>query len=247
MKKFSAVALVLVIVLVSGCAGLSGSKESSENFRHIVIWDFKKGLSEDEKVSLFGGMKRELEKLEGVIDGVIQLRVMRDPYNPGLNGEGQIVLDAIYRDQAAYQVYANHPEHLRIAAHVRDNIVENRRGGNYVISSPTKHANHYRHIVIWEFKPGMSEDAKKSQFNRMKKDLEGLVGVIPGLIEMNIVRDHVNTDGNGQVILVALFGTRNDHMVVYTPHPEHQKIAGYVVADIVDNATRRQGNFMEMY
>jgi len=265
MKRFPAFALVLVIVLVIGCAGQPHAadpvKETvqtvssapaapaapTQNFRHIVIWDFKKGLSATEKDTLFTGMKRDLEKLPGVIPGIIELRVMRDPYNPGLNGEGQIVLDAIYESQAAYSVYATHPSHLEIAVHVRDNIVDNRRGGNFLLANPTKHSNKYRHIVIWEYKSGMTDEAKTTQFNRMKKDLEGLVGVIPGLIEMNIVRDHVNLDGNGQVILIAEFGNRDDHMVVYTPHPEHQKIAGYVVADIVDNSTRRQGNFMEQY
>ena len=244
MKKVLAFALVFGVVFAFSCFGQTGSTGSGETFRHIVIWDFKKGLSEAEKDSLFNGMKRDLEKLPGVINGIIELRVMRDPFNPGLNGEGQIVLDGIYESQKAYEGYAAHPAHLEIAVHVRDNIVDNRRGGNFLEAKAPKHTNKYRHIVIWEFKAGLSEAQKNTQFNRMKKDLEGLVGVIPGLLHMNVVRDHVNVSGNGQVVLIALFNGRDDHMA-YNPHPEHQKIAGYVVAEIVDNNTRRQGNFIE--
>lgn len=247
MKKFLFFAITLLLVFLMSCAGQpSSTGESSQNFRHIVVWDFKKGLSEDNKVSLFNGMKTDLEKLTGVIDGIVELRVMRDTFNPGLNGEGQLVLDAIFKSQKDYEAYATHPAHLAIAVHVRDNIVDNRRGGNFFQAAPTKHSNRFRHIVIWEYKAGLDEQAKEFQFNRMKKDLEGLIGVIPGLVEMNVVRDHFNTNGNGQVVLVALFTNRENHLG-YGPHPEHQKIAGYVVADIVDNSTRRQANFQEQH
>jgi len=219
------------------------------NFRHIVIWDFKEGLREEEKASLFLNMKTDLEALTGMIEGIIELRVMRDPFNFGVDnkGEGQIVLDAIFENQAAYNVYAAHQDHLDIAAYVVRNIVENRRGTNFLQPGATKHTDKYRHIVVWGFKDGLNEGEKDFQFNRMKKDLEALVGVIPGLLELNVARDHINPgpNGNGQVALVALFASREAHVDVYTPHPEHQKIAAYVVADIVDNATRRQANFFE--
>ena len=214
------------------------------NFRHIVIWDFKQGLSEEEKDSLFNTMKEDLENLAAVLDGIIELRVMRDGFNPGLNGEGQLVLDAVFESQTAYGIYEVNPEHRRIGEYVREDIVENRRVANFLQPEATLHTDKYRHIVLWEFQDELDDNEKDFQFNRMKNDLEALVGVIPGLLEMNVVRDHVNMGGNMQVVLVALFDGREDHLA-YGPHPAHQQIAAYVVAEIVDNATRRQANFYE--
>jgi len=221
------------------------STKSTLNFRHIVVWDFKGGLSEEEKASFFSSMKEDLENLVYVIPGIIELRVMRDIVNAGLNGEGQIVLDATFESEEAFEVYRVHPAHVAIAIFVVDNVVENRRGINFLESETTGHTNKFRHIVVWEFKDGLNEEEKNSLFNLMKEDLEALVGVIGGLVELNVHRDHYNLGGNGQVVLVALFNSRAD-WVEYVPHPEHQRIAGYVVRDIVIPESRRGGNFYEL-
>ena len=218
-------------------------RETVKNFRHIVIWDFKKGLSDDEKTSFFYTMKLDLENLVHVIPGIIELRVMRDIVNAGLNGEGQIVLDATFESQKAFEVYRDHPAHLEIAAFVVNNIVENRRGVNFLESDTTRHSNKFRHIVVWEFQD-LNKADKDSLFNQMKEDLEALVGVINGLVELKVFRDHYNLSGNGQVALVALFNSRAD-WENYVPHPEHQRIAAYVVRDIVIAESRRGGNFYE--
>jgi len=221
------------------------STGSTKNFRHIVIWDFKQGLSEEEKSSLFNTMKEDLENLVSVIPGIIELRVMRDIVNAGINREGQIVLDATFESQEAFEVYRFHPEHLEIAVFVVNYIVENRRGVNFLESETTGHTNKFRHIVIWEFQDGLDEEDKDRLFNKMKEDLEALVGIIDGLIELNVFRDHYNLDGNDQVALIALFDSRAD-WVNYVPHPEHQRIATYVVRDIVIAQSRRGGNFYEL-
>jgi heme-degrading monooxygenase HmoA len=209
------------------------------------VWDFKKGLSEAEKASLFYTMRVDLENLVGAIPGIIELRVMRDIVNAGINGEGQIVLDATFESQAAFEVYRFHPAHLEIAAYVVSDIVENRRGVNFMESETTGHTKKFRHIVIWEFQDGLNEEDKDRLFNKMKEDLEALVGIIDGLIELSVIRDHYNLDGNGQVALIALFDSRAD-WENYVPHPEHQRIATYVVRDIVIVGTRRGGNFYEL-
>jgi len=219
--------------------------DSTKNFRHIVIWDFKQGLNVEEKDSLFNTMKEDLENLVYIIPGIIELRVMRDIVNAGINGEGQIVLDATFESQEAFEVYWFHPSHLEIAVFVVNYIVENRRGVNFLETETTGHTNKFRHIVVWEFQDGLNEEDKDSLFNIMKEDLEALVGIIDGLTELNVFRDHYNLDGNGQVALIALFDSRTD-WENYVPHPEHQRIAAYVVRDIVIALSRRGGNFYEL-
>ena len=222
------------------------STATTTNFRHIVIWDFKEGLSTADKDFFFDAMKADLENLAGIIPGIVELRVMRDIVNVGINGEGQIVLDAVFESQDAYEVYRVHPDHLNIAGFVVENVVENRRGVNFLESEPTGHTDKFRHIVIWEFQAHLDEEEKDSLFNLMKEDLEGLVGVIDGLIELNVFKDHYNVVGNGQVALIALYDSMEDWSINYVPHPDHQRIAAYVVNDIVIAGTRRGGNFYEL-
>ena len=215
----------------------------SQKFRHIVVWDFKEGLSEEEKDTLFNTMKEDLENLTNVIDGIVKLYLVRDVLNPGINGEGQLVLNSWFESEQAYEAYAVHPAHLEIAAYVRSDIVENRRVVNFLEPEATKHRDIFHHIVIWDFKDGLSEDEKHALFSKMKEDLEDMVNIIPGLLEMRIERDHYNTDGNGQLVLYGLFDCKETYAEIYAPHPRHLEIAAYVVADIVQN--RRAANFYQ--
>lgn len=217
---------------------------SAKNFRHIIVWDFKQSLSNEEKDSLFIAMKERSYNLVDIIPGIIELRLMRDTVNAGLNGAGQIVLDATFESQEAYEVFNSHPAHIELAVFAVSNVVENMRIVNFLEAETTGHTNKFRHIVIWEFQDGLNEEAKDRLFNKMKEDLEALVGIIPGLVELKVFRDHYNLHGNGQVALVALFDSKAD-WENYVPHPEHQRIAAYVVSDIVNAASRRGGNFYE--
>ena len=131
MKKYIA-AIVVGVLFVLITPVFAEAAEPSQKFRHIVVWDFKQGLNEEEKGALFNKMKEDLENLTNVIDGIVELHVVRDVLNPGINGEGQLVLNSLFESKEAYtDGYAPHPKHLEIAAYVVADIVENRRAADY--------------------------------------------------------------------------------------------------------------------
>ena len=131
MKKFIAAVMLGILFMFTACV-FAEAAEPAQKFRHIVVWDFKKGLSEEKKDALFNKMKADLENLVNVIDGIIELRVVRDVLNPGLNGEGQLVLNSLFKSKEVYaDDYAPNPKHLEIAAYVVADIVENRRSADY--------------------------------------------------------------------------------------------------------------------
>ena len=130
MKKCIAVVIVGILFMAITPV-FAEAAEPQQRFRHIVVWDFKQGLSEEEKVTLFDRMKGDLEALVTVIDGIVELRVERDTINPGLNGEGQIVLLGLFESREAHAAYVPHPRHVEIAAYVVADIVENRRAANF--------------------------------------------------------------------------------------------------------------------
>ena len=131
MKKYIA-AIIVGILFMFIMPVFAEAAEPSQKFRHIVVWDFKQGLSEEEKGTFFNKMKGDLENLKNVIDGIIELHVVRDVLNPGINGEGQLVLTSLFESKEAYtDGYAPDPRHLAIAAYVVSDIVENRRAADF--------------------------------------------------------------------------------------------------------------------
>jgi len=131
MKKYIACIIVGILFMFTAPVFVEAT-EPSQKFRHIVVWDFKQGLSEEKKDALFNKMKEDLENLVNVIDGIIELRVARDVLNPGINGQGQLILNSLFESKETYaNGYAPHPRHLEIAAYVVADIVENRRSADY--------------------------------------------------------------------------------------------------------------------
>jgi heme-degrading monooxygenase HmoA len=82
-----------------------------------------------------------------------------------------------------------------------------------------------RHIVAWNLVP--TDPAERTTaFEEMKAKIEGLVGVVPGLISATVSRDVGTTAGNTDVVLIS------DHddeeaLAVYQSHPEHVVVAGF--------------------
>jgi ribosomal-protein-alanine acetyltransferase len=93
-----------------------------------------------------------------------------------------------------------------------------------------------KHVIIWTLKDEYSADEKKKIAAEIKEGLEGLKGVVPGIVEIK-----VNTDGlassNGDLMLDSVF-ENEDALKGYSVHPAHVavadgKIAGYVGAESV--------------
>ena len=82
-----------------------------------------------------------------------------------------------------------------------------------------------RHIVAWNL---LATDPaeRTTTFEQLRANLEGLVGVVPGLRSVTVSRDIGIASGNWDVVLVS------DHddeeaLAVYQQHPEHVVVAGF--------------------
>lgn len=77
----------------------------------------------------------------------------------------------------------------------------------------------YKHIVMWDF---MDVENKLELANEYKKQIEALVGVIPGLIRCEChfeMADGCNSD----IVLETLFDTL-ENLVSYRTNPNHRAI-----------------------
>lgn len=80
-----------------------------------------------------------------------------------------------------------------------------------------------KHVILWTLKDEFSEAEKNEIKAGIKEGLEGLMGKIPGLLEI-----HVNTgrldSSNADLMLDSVF-TDAAALSAYAVHPEHVAVA----------------------
>lgn len=83
-----------------------------------------------------------------------------------------------------------------------------------------------KHIVAWNFKEELSESEKAESAERMKKELEGLAGVVPGLVYIKV---HISPEdtSNRDIVLDSLL-TSKGALALYKDHPSHLKAGEFV-------------------
>lgn len=77
-----------------------------------------------------------------------------------------------------------------------------------------------KHIILWQLKPEFKNDSVKQG---IKEGLEGLMGVIPGLVEIK-VQTTTLASSNADVCLYSVFKDENA-LKNYSTHPEHVRVA----------------------
>lgn len=82
---------------------------------HIVMWNLKAGLSEQERQEAAGRIKRELEGVKELVEGVVSLNVVT---NSLASGNKDIGLISVFESETALQNYQVHPAHVAAAKYV---------------------------------------------------------------------------------------------------------------------------------
>ncbi len=81
-----------------------------------------------------------------------------------------------------------------------------------------------KHVILWTLKDEFSENEKKLIKKEMKEALEGLVGKVPGLIEMKIHTEGLETSKNAEIMLDSTL-ENFEALKAYAVHPDHVKVA----------------------
>lgn len=81
-----------------------------------------------------------------------------------------------------------------------------------------------KHIILWTLNPELSEEEKKDVKAGIKAGLEGLVGKVPGLIDVKVNIDGRLDTSNCDVMLDSTLESE-EALKNYARHPEHLAIA----------------------
>lgn len=83
--------------------------------RHIVMWNFKDGFTDEENIRNAQRIKEELEALPSVIQGIVSLEVVTSVL---ASSNRDVVLNSLFVSEDALERYRVHPEHVRISQYV---------------------------------------------------------------------------------------------------------------------------------
>lgn len=81
-----------------------------------------------------------------------------------------------------------------------------------------------KHIILWTLNPELSEEEKTAVKAGIKEGLEGLVGKVPGLIDVKVHVDGRLASSNADVMLDSTLESE-EALKAYATHPAHVAVA----------------------
>ena len=81
-----------------------------------------------------------------------------------------------------------------------------------------------KHIILWTLNPELSEEEKASVKAGFKAGLEGLVGKVPGLLDVKVHIDGRLASSNADVMLDSTLESP-EALKGYAIHPDHVAVA----------------------
>lgn len=81
-----------------------------------------------------------------------------------------------------------------------------------------------KHIILWKLKDELSAAEKESVKAEIKAGLEGLVGQVPGLLEVTVTIDGVLDSSNADIMLDCTLDSA-ESLKGYAVHPAHVAVA----------------------
>lgn len=81
-----------------------------------------------------------------------------------------------------------------------------------------------KHIILWTLDPALSEEEKAAVKAGIKEGLEGLVGKVPGLVDVKVHISGRLPSSNADVMLDSTLESE-EALKGYATHPEHVAVA----------------------
>lgn len=81
-----------------------------------------------------------------------------------------------------------------------------------------------RHVILWKLNDELSTEQKQTVKADVKAGLEGLVGKVPGLVEVKVIIDGRLDSSNCDIMLDSVL-ENEEALKGYAVHPEHVAVA----------------------
>ncbi|MDK2954581.1 MAG: hypothetical protein PWQ57_77 [Desulfovibrionales bacterium] len=84
-----------------------------------------------------------------------------------------------------------------------------------------------KHIVMWRVKDGAEGASKMENAVEIKTRLEGLMGVVPGVVSLEVGINELAGETSADVVLVSEFASMEE-LDAYQTHPLHLEVVAFV-------------------
>jgi quinol monooxygenase YgiN len=84
-----------------------------------------------------------------------------------------------------------------------------------------------KHIVMWHVEENAAQGAGPVNATRVKRALEAMNGLIPGLIRLEVGIGFQSTDNSSEIVLYSEFDSR-ESLERYRDHPTHVAVVPIV-------------------
>lgn len=81
-----------------------------------------------------------------------------------------------------------------------------------------------KHMILWTLNPALTEEEKQTVKADIKTGLEGLVGKVPGLLDVTVHIDGRLASSNADLLLDSTLESE-EALKGYAVHPEHVAVA----------------------
>lgn len=85
-----------------------------------------------------------------------------------------------------------------------------------------------KHIILWRLREDLNEAQKQETARAIKQGLEGLKGVVPGLVDIHVQIDGRLETSNADIMLDSTLESF-EALKGYAVHPAHVSVANGVV------------------
>ena len=82
------------------------------------------------------------------------------------------------------------------------------------------------HIVLWNYVDSLTQEQKKEAGEKIKKELEQLCGVIPGVLSIEVQLNELPSSTRDLALFVKCESV--EALNEYAVHPEHLKVVEYI-------------------
>ena len=85
-----------------------------------------------------------------------------------------------------------------------------------------------KHIILWRLRSELSAEEKQAKAQAIKQGLEGLLGQVPGLVDIHVQIDGRLDSSNADIMLDSTLESA-EALKGYAVHPAHVAVANGVV------------------
>ena len=90
-----------------------------------------------------------------------------------------------------------------------------------------------KHIVAWNYAEGFTTEENRKNALEMKRELENLINLIPGIKSINLYIEPLSTS-EADLVLDSVF-ENEEALTAYTTHPEHVRVGTNYVKPVTRN------------